>query len=48
MPIAKQSLAFIVVPKCNLGTRGNDAAKASGDEAIIFEQAVAEIEQNCP
>lgn len=26
--------------------RAYDAAKASGDEAIPFEQAVAEIEQN--
>ena len=28
--------------------RAYDAAKASGDEAIPFEQAVAEIEQNRP
>lgn len=28
--------------------RAFDAAKASGDEAIPFEQAVAEIEQNRP
>jgi hypothetical protein len=27
--------------------RAYDAAKASGDEIIPFEQAVAEIEQNC-
>jgi hypothetical protein len=26
--------------------RAYDAAKASGDEAVPFEQAVAEIEQN--
>ena len=26
--------------------RAYDAAKASGDEAIAFEQAIAEIEQN--
>jgi hypothetical protein len=26
--------------------RAFDAAKASGDEAVAFEQAVAEIEQN--
>jgi len=26
--------------------RAYDAAKASGDEAIPFEQAIAEIEQN--
>lgn len=26
--------------------RANDAAKSSGDEAIPFEQAVREIEQN--
>jgi hypothetical protein len=28
--------------------RAYDAAKSSGDEAIPFEQAVAEIEQNRP
>ena len=28
--------------------RAYDAAKASGDKAIPFEQAVAEIEQNRP
>jgi len=28
--------------------RAYDAAKASGDEAIPFEQAIAEIEQNRP
>ena len=28
--------------------RAYDAAKASGDEAIPFEQAVSEIEQNRP
>jgi hypothetical protein len=28
--------------------RAYDAAKASGDETILFEQAVAEIEQNRP
>ena len=28
--------------------RAYDAAKASGDEAIPFDQAVAEIEQNRP
>jgi PHD/YefM family antitoxin component YafN of YafNO toxin-antitoxin module len=28
--------------------RAYDAAKAAGDEAIPFEQAIAEIEQNRP
>jgi len=28
--------------------RAYDAAKASGDEAIPFEQAISEIEQNRP